>query len=112
MWFVLACPPENGDTSDPTYVCQATRLPYASEDLSPYDFRQYLEDYTSGNVSLAKWIRGIIYITYQNVMNLGIGVGAPMRWLYDRIQTLWGGLPYPRWQGKIPLGQPTPAASS
>jgi len=98
------------DDVDPSYICQATRLPYASEDLSPYDFRQYVRDLTSGNVGLGKWLRGIIYITYQNVIKMGIGLGAPLRWLYDRFQNLWGGLPYPRWEGKIPLGQPTPTA--
>src|SRR5829696_4982094 len=46
--------PGNGEDSNPTYVCQATRLPYFSQDLSPFDFRQYVEDYTSGNVSLAR----------------------------------------------------------
>ncbi len=95
---------------DPNYVCQATRLPYASQDLSPYEFRQYVEDLTSGNVGLGKWLRGIIYITYQSLINLGIGWGAPLRWIYDRFQSLWGGLPYPRWLGKIPLGQSTPTA--
>ena len=99
---------EDADTSNPTYVCQATRLPYASQDLSPYDFRQYVEDYTSGNVGLGRWIRGMIYITYQRVINLGVGLGRPLRWLYDRFQSLWGGLPYPRWPGKILSGQNTP----
>jgi hypothetical protein len=98
------------DPVDPAYVCQATRLPYASDSLSAYDFRQYIEDYTSGNVSLGRWVRGLVYISYQNLINLGIGLGAPLRWLYDRFQSLWGGLPYPRWWGKIPLGQPTPIA--
>jgi hypothetical protein len=100
----------NLDEANPTYVCQATRLPYFSEDLSPYDFRQYIEDYASGNIALGRWIRGIIYITYYNLINLGIGLGRPLRWLYDRFQRLWGGLPYPRRRGKIPKGQPTPMA--
>jgi hypothetical protein len=101
-----------GDAGDPNaiYVCQATRLPYASEDLSPFDIRQYVEDYTSGNVGLGQWIRGIIYITYRKLINLGIGLGTPLRWLYDRFQRMWGGLPYPRWCGKIPVGQQTPTA--
>lgn len=99
---------ENPDPADPTYSCQATRLPYYSQDLSPYNLRQYVEDYTSGNVGLAQWLRGVLYINYQNVINLGIGVGAPMRWLYDTVQKLWGGLPYPRRPGIIPLDQKTP----
>lgn len=101
---------EGAEDSNPTYLCQATRLPYASQDLSPYDIRQYFEDYTSGNVGLSQWVRGAIFIAYQNLINLGIGLGAPLRWIYDRFQRLWGGLPYPRWPGRIPLGQPTPTA--
>ncbi len=93
---------------DPVFVCQATRLPYFSKDLSPYEFLQYLEDYSSGNVGLGQWIRGIIYISYQNLIKMGIGLGRPLRWFYERFQRLRGGLPYPRWSGKIPVGQPTP----
>ena len=100
----------NLDEANPTYVCQATRLPYFSEDLSPYDFRQYIEDYTSGNIALGRWIRGVIYITYYNLIKLGIGLRRPLRWLYDRFQKSWGGLPYPRRWGKIPKDQPTPMA--
>ena len=94
----------------PVYACQATELPYASENLSPYDFRQYVEDYSSGNVSARRWITGIIFISYQGLINTGIGLGSPLRWLYDRFQTLTGGLPYPHRRGKIPVGQQTPTA--
>jgi hypothetical protein len=101
---------EVGDVPDPVYVCQATRLPYASEDLSPYDFRQYLEDYTSGNVGAGRWLRGMIYITYQNLIDLGIGLGVPLRWLYEHFQALWGGLPYPQRPGRLANGDRTPTA--
>jgi hypothetical protein len=92
------------------YVCQATQLPDASEHLSPYDFRQYVEDYFSGNVTAGRWLVGMIYISYQRLINTGIGLGAPLRWLYDGFQKLRGGRPYPQRRGKIPLGQPTPTA--
>jgi hypothetical protein len=95
---------------DPVYACQATELPYASENLSPYDFRQYVEDYSSGNVSARRWIAGIIFISYQGLINAGIGLGSPLRWLYDRFQALTGGLAYPHRRGKIPVGQQTPTA--
>ena len=98
------------DDADPAYSCQATELPKASEHLSPYDLRQYIEDYTSGNVTAAAWLRGVIYITYESIINAGIGLGRPLRWFYDRFQKLWGGLPYPRRPGMIPTGQPTPTA--
>jgi hypothetical protein len=44
-------------------------------------------------------------------MNLGIGLGPPMRWLYDAFQKLRGGLPHPERAGSIPVGEPTPTAS-
>jgi hypothetical protein len=94
----------------PIYACQATELPAASEDLNPYDFRQYIEDYTSGNVSAGRWIVGAAYISYQRLINTGIGLGAPLRWLYERFQKLRGGLPYPQRRGTIPIGQQTPTA--
>lgn len=101
--------PQDGD-ADPTYVCQATRLPYFTSDLNPFDPRQYVTDLSSGNVDLGKWIRGVIYITYRNLINLGIGLGRPLRWLYDRFQALVGGIAYPRHPGLIPMGQATPTA--
>ena len=47
----------HAQVSDPqdrasTYVCHATQLPSATEDLSWWDTRQYIEDYVSGNVGL------------------------------------------------------------
>jgi len=99
-----------GDNTQTVYMCQATRLPDASEDLSPYDVRQYVEDYTSGNVGAGQFIRGAIFITYESLINAGVGLGPMLRWLYDRFQSLWGGLSYPRRPGKIPNGQPTPTA--
>ena len=96
------------DGPDPAYVCQATRLPYATEDLSPFDMTQYVQDFTSGNVGLGQLLRGALYSTYMRVMKLGLGIGKPMRWAYDAFQRLRGGTPYPRYAGKIPLGSPTP----
>ena len=91
-----------------TFTCQATRLPYFTEDLSPFDFRQYIKDYRSGNVTLRQWISGIIFITYRRMIQLGIGWGPMLRWVYERFQRMRGGVPYPRRSGLIPSGQPTP----
>lgn len=106
----VVCATLIGDPADPEpiWACQATRLPVFTRDLSPYDPRQYVQDLVSGNVTLKAWVSGVIYITYRNVINLGIGLGRPMRWLYDRFQALVGGVPYPRRSGLIPIGQPTP----
>jgi hypothetical protein len=93
------------------YVCQATQLPYATKDLSWWDVRQYLEDYTSGNAGLWRMICGLTYSIFYNLSQAGIGLGRPMRWLYDRFHPLWAGPPFPRKTGTIPTGQPTPAAT-
>jgi len=96
---------------EPTYICQATRLPYATQPLEWWDVRQYLEDYWSGNVSVWRIVCGAIYSLYYHISEAGIGVGRAMRWLYDRLHPLWNGTPFPRKTGTIPQGQPTPDES-
>ena len=96
------------DENDPTYSCQATRLPYYTTTLNWWDLRQYIEDCTSGNIGIGKLLRGLIYVIYFNLTNAGIGIGGIMRWIYDRFQALAGGFPYPRKTGMIPKGQKTP----
>lgn len=91
-----------------TYVCQATRLPYASADLNWWEVDQYLEDYRSGNVGLWRILCGLMYFLFLNISNAGIGLGRPMRWFYDTFYRLWGGAPFPRRNGTIPEDQPTP----
>jgi hypothetical protein len=97
-----------GDKVDPTYTCQATQLPYATTHLAWWDFRQYVEDYWSGNVTLWRMICGGVYILYCSICRAGIGLGPAMRWFYDKFYPLWGGTPFPRMSGTIPSGQVTP----
>lgn len=106
---VKACtekPRSNG--AAPIYVCQATQLPYATTDLKWWDIRQYLEDYKSGNVGLEQMFTGLIYSVYYNLSHAGIGLGRPMRWIYDRFRWLWRGSLFPRHVGTISEKQPTP----
>jgi hypothetical protein len=93
---------------DPVYICQATRLPYATTDLDWWDIRQYIEDYRSGNVGLWKILCGAVYFLYYAASNAGLKLGRPMRWFYDNFYPLWRGTPFPRKRGKIPNDQPTP----
>jgi len=95
-------------TGGPQYVCQATQLPYFTTTLHWWDIRQYLEDYTSGNVTMGRLYRGLLYAGYNNLINAGIRLGRPLRWLYDRFQSLWGGIPYPGRSGTIQVDQATP----
>jgi hypothetical protein len=99
----------DGGTNEPVYVCQATQVPAATTALPWWDMRQYVEDYASGNVSLGTLVRGFIFMSYRGLINLGIGLGPTLRWLYDRFQSLCQGIPYPLRLGKLPLGARTPA---
>ena len=51
----------NASGGPPTYVCQATRLPYATTALAWWDIRQYAEDYLSGNVRLPQLLAGFLH---------------------------------------------------
>jgi hypothetical protein len=92
----------------PTYQCQMTEIRSATAPLDWWDIRQYLRDYFSGNVPLGRIFSGVIYWIYYSLSEAGIGVGRPMRWLYDKINPALGGTPFPRRKGLIHEGQPTP----
>ena len=98
-------------TDELQFVCQATQLPYFTTALPWWDIRQYLEDCTSGNATMGEIFRGVIYAGCNNLINAGIKLGGPLRWLYDKFQSLWGGLPYPRRSGTIPIDRPTPGGT-
>jgi hypothetical protein len=101
----------NSNGGIPRFACQATQLPYATKDLAWWDIRQYVEDYLSGNVNLRQILNGLVYSMYYNLSQAGIGLGPAMRWFYDNFHALWQGTEFPRKSGRIPLGEPTPAAS-
>jgi hypothetical protein len=95
--------------SEPVYVCQATQVPAATEPLPWWEWRQYVEDYASGNVKLGRMAKSFLYIAYlHGLINLGIGIGPFLRWIYDRFQGLRGGIPFPRRAGKLAAGTRTP----
>jgi hypothetical protein len=109
--LMLATQKERADESEaPIFVCQATQLPAATTPLRWWDVRQYMEDLTSRNVTLGRLVAGFLFFAYDGLINLGLGFGAPLRWLYDRYQALVGGVPYPMRRGTIPAGAATPVA--
>ena len=92
-----------------TYSCQATELLNFTAPLKWWDMRQYVETYRSGNETLGEILRGFAYLFYYYAtLSNWPGLGRPGRWLYDRFQMLWGGVPFPRRRGNIPVGAPTP----
>lgn len=103
---------DNQPGEEPTYSCQATRLPYFTTPLRWWDIRQYVEDYTSGNVTLRRIVCGFIYVGYYHLtLARRNRLGRPARWVYDQFQALVGGVPFPRRKGTIPPGQPTPSCT-
>jgi hypothetical protein len=95
-----------GSTSqDIRYACQATELPRYTRLLPWWDIRQYIEDYRSGNVSLRQVLYGAIYAAYYNgTLAYRDKIGIPARFLYDVVQRVLGGVPFPRKKGKLPDG--------
>jgi hypothetical protein len=103
---------ENQKAGDePRYACQATQVLDFTKPLPWWDARQYIEDYTSGNASLDRIFRGFLFVSYHyGTLAFKQKYGGPARWLYDRFQALWGGLPYPRHRGTIENSKATPTA--
>ena len=105
LWANVQKPDDGSDTA---YVCQATQVPYATTHLDWWDVRQYIEDYRSGNTTLGNIAAGFLYWAYYGLSHAGLGLGRPMRWLYDRCSLLWDGTRFPRTAGTIPDGKQTP----
>lgn len=107
----LQVSPTADDT--PTYVCQATLLPSATTPLKWWDPRQYLEDYTSGNVPLRRLVAGALYVCFSGIIARAARRSGRLEYrliaLYDRLQILLRGVPYPRRRGTVPAGKPTPS---
>lgn len=86
-------------------------MPASTRNMPWWDFRQYAQDFTSGNASLSELFQGFLFATYWHATQVyrhRFGVGAPGRWLYDRFQAIRGGTPFPLRLGLIPKGKPTP----
>jgi len=98
------------DAQDRThYSCQATQLLNYTAPLKWWDARQYVEAYTSGNRTLPELGRGFLFLLYYyGTLAFSDRWGRPARWLYNRFQSITGGVPFPRMKGKIPVGEPMP----
>lgn len=111
VWDATQISADYDAAQGPRYVCQATQLTYASSDLEWWDFRQYVEDFTSGNVGLWRLLCGGVYFFALWLTRAGLRLGKPIRWAFDHLHPLWGGVPYPRRKGVIPVGERTPDTS-
>ena len=103
-------PDQAADDPDPVFACQATRLPDFTTPLSPWNPRQYAEDYRSGNIpGLVPFASRAAYRALDGLVNLGVGLGRPLRKVYDLGRAL-AGLPhlYPGTPGRVAAGTKTP----
>jgi hypothetical protein len=106
---VLRATKRQGAAGDARYSCQATELLNFTKPLSWWDVRQYVESFRSGNRTLPQITRGFLYLSYYyGTLAFSDRWGRPARWLYNRIQAITGGVPFPRLKGTIPLGEPAP----
>jgi hypothetical protein len=100
-----------GQSDEPVYVCQSTRLHAATTPLRWWDLRQYVEDLTSRNVRVSQMLAAALFFVYESLAEAGLGLGAAMRWTYDVFQKIRGGTPYPLRAGRIPNGWRTPSGT-
>jgi hypothetical protein len=106
---ILAATTYRAPDNDVRYSCQATQLMESTTALKWWDARQYVEAYRSGNNSPSTVLKSIIYLLYDyGTMARSPRWGAASRWVYDRFQSVWGGLPFPLRPGKIAAGQIPP----
>lgn len=90
---------ERGATeADTCYRCQATDLVKATTKLSSWDLRQYARDVWSGNASVAATFRGILWHVLKHGRMKWPGYRLQL-WLYDAVQRLRGGRPFPHLDG-------------
>ena len=59
------------DSGEPVYMCQATRVPEFTQPLAWWDLRQYMADWRSGNVTLRRLVRGLLFQTYSRASKPG-----------------------------------------
>jgi hypothetical protein len=90
------------------YVCQTTQLCEFTSPLPWWNMLQYVEDYRSGNVSLADLFRGALYVWLGRPLGRRFDLA---RRLYDSFQAITGGLAMPIKRGTAPTGQTTPVVS-
>lgn len=89
-----------GDSSGAeTYSCQATELLKATSPLLWWDFRQYITDITSRNVGAWEVIR--VFFLWIFTKSLKLGAWSVQVRLFNRIQRLLGGKPFPYTAGHL-----------
>jgi hypothetical protein len=87
------------NASKVVYSCQATEVLRASTPLPWWDVRQYYRDICWGNAGISDVLRGMFFWAFKKLLRLvryRVLLGV-----YNRIQKMRGGVPYPFFAGKL-----------
>lgn len=103
---------EGEGMEEPLYKCQAVQLPFATQPLPRWTLWQYVEDYRSGNVRISQILSSLFVLLIHDLAESGLGFGSALRFLYDTIQKMRGGAPYPFRRGRIPAKSRTPSVNT
>jgi hypothetical protein len=99
---------EKSDADDAEiYRCQATQLQAYTKPLAWWDIRQYVRDFTSGNVRVRDLLRALVFAGYRKLVRFGVGCSLLVGF-YNWFQARSGGSPWPYVQGalsKTPQGE-------
>ena len=96
---------------EPRYSCQATELLNFTKPLPWWDARQYVEDYTSGNATLGRILRGFIYLGYYYGTLAKAEIWRPGPLALRSLSSLVGRPSLSQASRHPPCGQPAPIAS-
>ena len=104
-----SCQRSDSDRSEPTYRCQTTDLLKATELLGASEIGQYVKDVTSGNHSAWHVAKLLMRAGYEGIVGRAPGYRLWV-WLFNAVQRLIGGKPWPEVNPTIPDGSSTPTA--
>jgi hypothetical protein len=99
----------NPQSDEPLYACQSTDVFVATTPLPWWHLQQYVEDVRSGNVRIGQLVKALVFYIIHEITQAGLGIGSAMRLVYDSLQKLRGGAPYPWRPGEVVKGTRTPS---
>ena len=109
--FLLDATRVSGSTDPVRYSCQATQLCEASRLLPWWDVRQYVMDVTTGNRTLGQTVR-VLFLASLRAIARRVPFGyRAFNSLTEATHRLLTGRGAPRFNGQVPAGQQTPAAT-
>jgi len=109
VWNACRRPSSDPAVDEYVFYWEAVKMPAATKPLPWWSAKQYVIDYKSGNVPLGTLLARISFVFYSRLVSAGVGFGSPLRWFYNVVQSVRGGVPYPIHAGRVPPGTRTPS---